>query len=138
MEALSKNKNQAVEIMRWISRIWGGLVLTFVLFMLTAHLVGSITGKEPEGEGFRNFWEIIAFSCFFVIIIGLFMAYKWEGLGGLIASLGLLIMFTALQISAPEIKLSFTESIKAITLFVLSPGFLYLITWYLSRKIIKS
>ncbi|HMC00540.1 MAG TPA: hypothetical protein VKN14_05835 [Flavobacteriaceae bacterium] len=121
----------------WIARIWGGLILAFILFMVSAHIIGSINGEEPKGEGFRNFWEVIAFSCFFVIVLGLALAYKWEGLGGLIACLGLVIMFTALHISAPNIKLTTSDLIKQVAILILSPGFLYLTYWYFSKRRLK-
>lgn len=125
------------KIILWIARIWGGLILAFILFMVLAHIIGSITGEEPKGEGFRNIWEVIAFSCFFIIVLGLALAYKWEGLGGLISCLGLVIMFTALQISTPEINMSLSDFVKQASIFIFfifPPGLLYLIYWYNTKR----
>ncbi|MDU8886585.1 hypothetical protein RXV94_10475 [Yeosuana sp. MJ-SS3] len=132
-----KQSRKISTLILWIARIWGGLILAFILFMVIAHIIESITGEAPKGEGFRNVWEIIAFGCFFVIVLGLAIAYKWEGLGGLIACLGLVIMFTALQISAPDVKMSLLDFVKQASIFIFfifPPGFLYLLYWYTSKR----
>ncbi len=136
MERLNTTK-----IILWIARIWGGLILAFILFMVLAHIIGSVTGEEPKSEGFKNIWEVIAFSCFFVIVLGLALAYKWEGLGGLVAILGLLIMFTALQISAPHMKMSLLDFIKKASVFIFfifPPSLLYVLYWYIKKKNLKT
>jgi hypothetical protein len=139
MNTLSKPKIQIATIIRWIARIWGGLILAFVLFFLLAHVIGSITGDGEQGGGFANIQEVIAFICFPIgTIIGLALAYKWEGLGGLIASLGLIIMLVILTVFMPiPENASFSDFFKRFSFFIFfifPPGLLYLIFWYLSKK----
>ena len=104
----------------WMARIWGTLIIAIVLIFLIAH----IFEKEPWGERFSNPRELITFICFPVLtIIGLALAYKWEGRGGLISSLALI---TAMILNN-LLELKFI-------LLILPPGFLYLSYWYLNRK----
>ncbi|MCG9972757.1 DUF7670 domain-containing protein [Christiangramia crocea] len=104
----------------WIARGWGGIILAFILFILIAHIFGNDEG----GSGFANTKEVITFILFPVsTITGLAIAYKWEGLGGLISSLAIL---TAMFIN-DGIDLKFL-------LTIFPPGFLYLVYWFLERR----
>jgi hypothetical protein len=121
-----KNKKKAADIIRWIARIWGSLSLAFMLLFLGAHLLGSITGEgEPLGK-FHSVEEIISFLCFPIcIIVGLALAWKWEGMGGLITITGIGIF----HIIRPE--LLFNLAIDGLAL----QGLLYHIYWILNFKI---
>lgn len=120
MHSLKKQKKTS-NIIRWIARIWGILILAFVLFFVLA----PIFGGEESGKGLQNTSEVITFIFFPVSsVIGLSIALKWEGLGGLITTagiIGLLIMrFDLIS------NLYFISGIAP-------PGILYLIYWYLSK-----
>ena len=114
--------NKKADIIRLIARIWGSIILSFVLFFVFAH----IFGEEQSNEGFLNTKEILTFIFFPIsTIIGLILAFKWEGLGGLIASLGLVAMFI--------IRIDLISSLIFIAV-IFPPGILYLIYWFLSRR----
>jgi len=89
-----KNLKRIATIIRLIARIWGSLILLFLLFFVGAHIFG------PEGAGdggFNSTGEMLTFYFFFPVgtMIGLAIAWKWEGLGGLItvgAIIGLFIV----------------------------------------------
>lgn len=89
-----KNKKRIATIIRLIARIWGSLILLFLLFFVGAH----IFGQEGSGDGgFKSTGELLTFFLFFPVgtMIGLAIAWKWEGLGGSIttgAIIGLFIM----------------------------------------------
>lgn len=105
----------------WIARIWGTLILVFVLYMLIAHLFDS--GK-PIHTGLNSPKELLTFLCFPVLtLLGLAMAYKWEALGGLISSLALIFAMILNQV----LDLKFF-------LLIFPPGFIYLIYWHFSKK----
>jgi len=123
----------------WIARIWGGLILAFVLFFLIAHIVGSITESGEKVGGFANVQEVISFICFPIgTIIGLAVAYKWEGLGGLITSLGLIIMIMVQTAFGPKPEhISIVEFIRHYSIFIfviLPPGILYLVYWFSQKN----
>ena len=116
-----KNQKKTANIIRWIARIWGTPILAFVLFFLFAHIFGN----EEGGNGFNNTKESISFIFFpCSIIIGLAIALKWEGLGGLITTVGIIGLFITRfdLISEPFFICGITP-----------PGILYLVYWYLSK-----
>ena len=130
------------KVVLWTARIWGGLILAFVLIFLIGYIVDAISGKS-DGHGFTSVQEVIAFICFPIgTIIGLALAYKWEGLGGLIASLGLIIMLVVLTFFMPiPEQVSITDFVKHFSIFIFyifPPGLLYLIYWFLARKSLKT
>lgn len=114
-----KNQKKTANIIRWIARIWGTSILAFVLFLLFAHIFGT----EEGGNGFNN--NSISFIFFPISsIIGLAIALKWEGLGGLITTVGIIGFFILRfdLISDPFFICGITP-----------PGILYLVYWYLSK-----
>ena len=118
-----KNKKQMASIILWIARIWGSISLFFVLFMVGAHIIGALTGTEGNG-GFSSTGEFLSFLTFPVsITIGLALAFKWKGLGGLITILGLI----AFYIIRPDLFLDPMISLLA------APGLFYILYWWLSR-----
>ena len=77
-------------IVRWVARILGSLILAFVLFFLLA----QIFGEDESGNGFQNTKEVISFLFFPIsTLIGLSLAFKWEGLGGIITIVGMTGLF---------------------------------------------
>lgn len=114
-----KNQTKTANIIRWIARIWGTTILAFVLFFLFANIFGS-----EESGGIRDVKEAISAISGIFAIIGLAIALKWEGLGGLLTIIGLTGLFIVRfdLISNPYI-------IGGIA----PPGILYLIYWYLTK-----
>ena len=119
-----KNKKRITSIILLTARIWGSISLAFLVFMVGAHVIGSLTGGE-DGLGFTSTSEIFQFLLFFPAgtIIGLSIALKWPGLGGLITVGGMI----GFHIIRPD--LIFNPMIDGL----MAPGLLYLIYWYLSR-----
>ena len=116
-----KNQKKIANIIRWIARIWGTLVLSFALFFVLA----PIFGGEESGEVLRNTSEVITFIFFPVSsVIGLSLALKWEGLGGLITTAGIIGLFiTRFDLIS---ELYFIAGIAP-------PGIMYLPYWFLSK-----
>ena len=114
-----KNQTMTANIIRWVARIWGTTILAFVLFFLFANIFGS-----EESGGIRDVKEAISAISGIIAIIGLAIALKWEGLGGLLTIIGLTGLFIVRfdLISNPYI-------IGGIA----PPGILYLIYWYLTK-----
>ncbi len=115
-----KNQKKTLNILLWIARIWGTLILAFVLFFLFA----GIFGNEESGEGLETASDIITFSCFPIsTVIGLSVAWKWESWGGLITIGGMVGLF----ILRPDLIFNLFYAA------VLVSGLLFLIYRYLSR-----
>ena len=117
-----KNQTRIATIVRWIARIWGTLILTFVLFFVLA----LIFGDEESGEGLVNTSEVFTFIFFPVSsIIGLTIALKWEGLGGLITTIGIIGLFI--------IRIDLISNPYFIG-GIAPPGILYIVYWFLAKS----
>jgi len=115
-------KTKTITILLWIARIWGSVIFAFVLFFLIAHLFGN----EESSDNPISIKDKITFVLFPLgTIIGLAVALKWEGLGGFIASLSLLILFA--------IRVDLVQSI-IFPIGIFPPGLLYLVYWFLQKK----
>jgi hypothetical protein len=111
-------------VIRWIARIWGTLIWAFVTFFLLAHIFGD---ADAAPGWWRDPRELITFLVFPVgTVIGLAMAWKWEGVGGLIVTLGMVIGLSTGGGHWDELFFS---------VGVLGPGVLYLLSWSLSRLV---
>ena len=78
-----KRKKRIASILRWTARILGSLSLAVLFYMIVGHLLGS---EESAGNG-----HSISFLFFPVsTIIGLSVAWKWDGIGGLITIGGII------------------------------------------------
>ncbi len=115
-------KSGTITVIRWIARIWGGLGGLFLLFMVLGHLFGKSEGTPSAGE-----W-ISLFFFPFGVMVGLFLAYKWEGLGGIIALVSIIFFHITMQLvhGNPDF-VPFIDGIAA-------PGVLYIICWFSSRE----
>ncbi|MBE0675221.1 MAG: hypothetical protein IH591_11205 [Bacteroidales bacterium] len=121
-----KNKKKAATVILWTARIWGSLSLVFMLFFVGAALVGTITGKGDGIGGFKSLSDRISFLFFPVLImIGLGVAWRWEGLGGFLTTAGIIVFYAIRPdlLSNPYIAgLAF-------------PGLLFILYWFLSRNL---
>lgn len=83
-------RSKTRKTLRIISRLFGTVILAFLLFFLIAHLFGS----DESGEGFRSIQEIVMFICFPIsATLGLILALKWPGIGGWIIIVSMLIFY---------------------------------------------
>lgn len=117
-----KDQTRITTLIRWIARIWGTLILVFVLFFIVALIVGG----DESGEGLFNTKEIITFIFFpLSSVIGLSIALKREGLGGLITTLGIIGLFI--------MRFDLISNAYFIA-GIAPPGILYMVYWYLTKR----
>jgi len=103
-----KNINLA-KTLKLVARIWGILILAVVLIAL---LQSILIGRNP-------FTDFKGISLFVGLILGLSIAFKWELVGGIIASLGILLS-------------GFLHPL------VIPPGILYIVHWFFKNKSLKA
>ena len=115
-------KNQKLtDSVRWTARISGSLLLAFGLFFLLA----NIFGQDELGGGIRDSKEMVIFLLFpMSTILGLALAWKWEGLGGIITTAGMIWFF----ILRPELISNFYMVIPII------PGLLFIAYWLMAKN----
>ena len=119
----SKKQIQYVTILRWIARIWSFLSVAFILSFVGRYLFSS------EGLGTFEPGELIIFSFFPIgVTIGMIIAWKWEGFGGILTTCCLIgFHVTALIVYG---KPDFVLQIELLA----APGILFVLYWLLSRK----
>ncbi|MCB0463321.1 MAG: hypothetical protein KDC81_11510 [Flavobacteriaceae bacterium] len=97
----------------WIARLLGSVVIVFLLFMT----IGELLSTDSKTLMIKTS-DAIALLLFPVsTIIGLLIAFRWEGIGGLITVGGMIL----LHIIRPDLASSLLISAFAI------PGLLYII-----------
>jgi len=77
------------QILRWIARIWAALMVAFMLFMFTAHIVEDGIGPLV-GFTIRDAFMMVSMIG---SIVGLALAWKWERLGGWMTVGGMLAFY---------------------------------------------
>ena len=135
-----KSQHNSRQTLLWIARIWASLIIAFVMTFVLAHTYGAIF----EGQGSPNgmtLQDALLFTCFPVsTLIGLTLAYKWELLGGTIATAALILMFTmqiTLDIMNGGTLPGLGEIVKQAGIFlffIMPPGILYMIYGILQKR----
>ena len=119
----SKNQNRFVTIIRWIARIWSILSLAFLLLFFGASIFSSI------GTATFIFKDVLQFVFFPIgLAIGLILAWKWEGLGGIIAIASIIAFHLQMLVTHGKLDLGLFFELLA------APGILFILYWLLSRK----
>jgi len=110
----------STRVVRWTARIVSIIVLVFVLFFVIADLLDNYSVEDP-----LPLLDKVAFIFFpLSTIVGLCMAWRWEGLGGLIIIAGLIGLLTI----RPDLLSS-----PLLLALIAIPGMLFLLYWYLAR-----
>ena len=108
---------------KWIARIWSILSLVFLLLFFGASIISS------GGTATFAFKDVLQFVFFPIgLTIGLIIAWKREGLGGIIAIVS--IIGFHLQMLVTHGKPDFVLFIELLA----APGILFILYWILSRK----
>jgi len=113
-----KSKSRTLTIIRWIARISGLVFAAFWLLMFIGE--GLSSAHETNPIVLRNLIGLIAV---FLYLLGLILAWKWEGFGG-IAAIICIAIFAAAVPDAP---------IPMYAIMAL-PAILFIICWLMSRS----
>jgi hypothetical protein len=115
-----KQDYQTANIVRWAARITSLVSLAFVLIFI----FGNMFGEGLSLFDFQSTIGILSFICFPVaVIVGLLIAWKWEGIGGMITMGGTLGFFILDPNSTANLFL----------IGLTAPGLLFLIYWFLTN-----
>ena len=109
--------NRSITIIRWTARIVGLLYIAFFLLMLIGEGLSSSQESNPLTV---SAW--LGFVFVFIYFVGLILAWKWEGIGGLIAIGGTIGFFVTIQ------------EYSLLTVIMAVPALLFLVCWSLSRS----
>jgi len=123
-----KDRKRLAITLRVVAKIWSILVIAFLLFMFVGEVV-----YPHGGEGFVDITEIIAMIFFpFGIVGGMVISWKWERIGAIMTIISLFIFYILILIPRTALR-----GIP-MSLLIAGPGFLFLISSFLSPKEKKS
>ena len=130
--------NRVTQWMRWIARIWGGLVLAVALLILAGYAWTWATAGEADPHAAEDYPPIENLPPLLALLgtLGLGLAWRWEGLGGAIAVVAQLVALPVLLIHWPIMD-GFPHYLIApygTWMVVAIPGVLFLVCWWRSRK----
>ena len=122
---------------RWIARIWGGLVLVIALLILAGYAWSWVTTGEADPHAAEDYPPIENLPPLLTVVaaLGLGIAWRWEGLGGAITVVSQLVTLPVLLIHWP-ITDGFPRYLVApygTWMLVVMPGILFLACWWRSR-----
>jgi hypothetical protein len=127
MEAKNGNKQLWLSILRWTARSVGTLLVLSSVFLAGADIIE----KHNKQAGFlsnpHTGLMILTIVCFFVALAGLVIALWREGIGGLIAFIGMLGVVIVI-LNNPDFNASL------MLLIILIPSLLYLLYWWLAKN----
>ena len=113
---------RTVTLVRWVARILGTLIVVFSLFSFIAYVVEQRTLPNPDfGHGLVIFLFIIA-------QIGFLIAWRWEGFGGILSAISIVLMATINAIWVRAARDPGSEIIFVI------PALLFIYCWWTTRK----
>jgi hypothetical protein len=117
----------SVVIVRWIARMWSLASVGFVLLMLIGS--GLAEGFNPAQFRLRDWIGLFFFP--FGVCLGMIVAWRREGLGGVVTVGSLLAFYAALWVidGRPPRGPWFA--------LVAAPGILFLLCWLLSARVLN-
>jgi hypothetical protein len=130
--------DRATKWMRWIARTWATVLIAFTLLMVTGYAWNWVTTGEADPYAVDDYPPIENVPPVFILlsVLGLGLAWRWEGLGGAIAVVFLLLVLPILLVHWP-ITHDFPRYLLApygVWVIIIIPGILFLICWRRSKK----
>lgn len=130
--------SRTISRIRWIARIWGVVIVALALFVLIGYAWNWVTTGRADPYAAEDYAPIENLPPLFGLlsVIGLGIAWRWEGLGGAIAVIFNLAMLAVLLIHWP-ITHDFPRYLVApygVWLAIAIPGMLFLMCWWRSKK----
>ena len=136
MKKVNDTRDRATKWIRWIARIWSSPIILYALLMLAGYAWNLVTiGKaDPYAVEGYPLTEALPPILMFVSILGLGIAWRWEGLGGAITLVFIFAVLLLLLIQRP-ITHDFSRSAipYLMSMVIAIPGILFLICWRRSR-----
>jgi hypothetical protein len=116
---------------RWVARIWSGPIILFVLYFALGSIWSSLTNAsaDPYAVERATLLESLILLFFAISALGLALAWRWEKFGGIFSLVCIAGVYLTLLVQAfttGEFSRMMIPSVM--TLFVLIPGILFLIS----------
>ena len=129
--------DRATKWIRWIARIWGTLIVAFTLLMLIGYAWNWVTTGKADPHAVEDYPPIENLPPLFGLlsVLGLGIAWRWEGLGGAITVVFNVAVLPVLLIHWP-ITRDFPRYLVApygTWMIITIPGILFLMCWWRSK-----
>ena len=128
--------DRATKRMRWIGRIWSIVIIGIALLFLAGYAWNWVTTGKADPHAVENYPPIENLPPLLMLlsVLGLGIAWRWEGLGGAITVVFQLAMLPLLLIHWPITQDSRFVAPYLILMTIATPGILFLVCWRRSRK----
>jgi hypothetical protein len=137
MPNVKATDDRGTRALRWIARIWGTIIVAIALLFIVGYAWSWVTTGTADPHAVEDYPPIENLPPLFAFfsILGLALAWRWEGLGGAIAVLFSLAMLPILLIHWPiaEDFPRFLIAPYGVWAVLLIPGILFLICWRRSK-----
>jgi hypothetical protein len=104
---------------RWFARIWS--IFSIVVLLVPYFMEGLYW---LQATCLR---EVIGHICFFAVLMGLMVAWRWEGIGGGLIVGGVVVFYVTWWAHGKAPRGPFF-------LLIAAPGLLFLLSWLLDRR----
>ncbi len=128
--------DRATKWTRWIGRIWSIVIIGIALLFLTGYAWNWVTTGKADPYAVEDYPPIENLPPLLMLlsVLGLGIAWRWEGLGGTITVVFQLAMLPLLLIHWPITQDSRFVAPYLILMTIATPGILFLVCWWRSRK----
>ena len=123
--------NRSVVRLRWIARIWSIVIIVFTLIMLIGYAVNWVQTGTADPLAMKDYPSVENLIPLTLIlsVLGLGIAWRWEGLGG-----ALNIGFFLASLAVHFWMISSRPYPYIIAIALPTPGILFLVCWWKSKK----
>ncbi len=137
MNNVSDTDDRTAKWMRRIAHIWSTPIIVYSLIMLAGYAWNWVTiGKaDPNTVEGYPLEEAILPILMFLSVLGLSIAWRWDGFGGAITLVFQLAAIWLLLIHRPITHDFYRSAIPyLISMVIVIPGILFLVCWQRSRR----
>lgn len=126
MSDTKTKEDKITNLIRRAARIWSIIIIGLGILIFIMEIVESFTTKLEPYPFYEN---LIPFTLF-TAVVGLAVSWKWEGLGGAITIISVLVNLGVYLLTG-------RTAVGAVILIltpILIPGILFLVCWLRSRR----
>ncbi len=131
MASTKHTGDRATKRIRWVARIWGTVIIACALLVLIGYAWNWVTTGKADPHAVEDYPPIenLIPITLGLSILGLGIAWRWEGLGGAIT-----IVSHLATLAVHHWLLSPRPYPYPLTITIATPGVLFLVCWWRSRK----
>lgn len=131
MEHVNNTASHTTKMIRWIARIWGAVLIGITLIILAGYGMNWVRTGTPDPHAAADYppSENLIPLTLVLSVLGVGIAWRWEGLGGAIN-----VAFYLANLAVHHWILSPRPYPYVLAIIITPPGILFLACWWRSRK----